>query len=83
MGVKLPERPQLELGLDLYLIAYFDLIHDRPVTMGGYANIPWTSIWTWAQCHGIVDASELAVLVHYIRALEHADRKRIEALTPR
>jgi hypothetical protein len=82
MGVSLPKRPELELGLDFYLIAYFDLIHDRPIGMSGYGAIPWTAIFTWAQFHDIVDASEMALLVNFIRALEQADRKRIEALNP-
>jgi hypothetical protein len=57
--------------LDLYLTAYQELKHDRPVGFG-IGSIPWTSIQNWASWNFVNDPDDLAVLVSHIRAMEAA-----------
>lgn len=68
------ERPELLPGLDIYLIAYEDLQHDRQIGMA-LGTIPWSSIHRWALFHGICCPNEVAVLERNIRVLESAERE--------
>ena len=64
------DRPQLLPGLEFYLKAYTQLQHDRP-TGFSVGSIPWTSILTWAQFHGL-DPDQTNTLEHHIRHMEAA-----------
>ena len=68
------ERPTLAIGLDIYLIAYHDLLHDRQIGMD-IGTIPWSSIYRWGNFHGVTDTDDLSLLVNHIRALEKVDRE--------
>lgn len=68
------ERPTLQPGLDVYLAAYYELQHDRPIGMSA-GTIPWSSIQRWADLHGMLDMDEVADLENHIRMLEAAERK--------
>ncbi|MDB5490362.1 MAG: hypothetical protein JWO78_211 [Micavibrio sp.] len=52
-------------------MAYQDLQYDRPSGMTA-GPIPWSSIKSWGQTHGVTDPDDLHVLVTHIRALENA-----------
>lgn len=67
------DRPVLMSGLDCYMVAYQELLHDRQVGMD-YGTIPWSSIHRWAVFHGLMLPDDVAILEHHIRRLEEADR---------
>jgi hypothetical protein len=68
------ERPTLMPGLDVYLTAYHELLHDRAIGMAA-GTIPWSSMQRWAVVHGIDDIDDLAAFEDFLRELEAADRK--------
>lgn len=43
--------PELELGLELYWVAFCELNTCRPPAMAGAAPIPWTAAVQWAEIH--------------------------------
>jgi hypothetical protein len=52
-GIPLPERiqnaPELQEGLAIYLVAFYDLDTCRAVGMSSEGPIPWTAIQQWCQ----------------------------------
>lgn len=66
----LDRRPALLPGLDFYLLAYDELIYDRPMGMT-VGPIPWSSIDRWAVRNGVGN-DEFNTLVNHIRAMENA-----------
>lgn len=61
-------------GLDIYMIAYHELLHDRHIGMA-VGTIPWSSICRWADYHGITDIDDMAIFESHIRILEAVDRE--------
>ena len=57
--------PTLILGSELYMDAYLELQHDRPVGMSAGA-IPWTAIESYGRANGF-DAEQLETLHYTIR----------------
>lgn len=68
-------RPRLMMGLEFYVTAYNDLKSDRPVTMAGFGQIPWSSIIKWCHVNNIHDINDIGTTVRYIRAMEAAERQ--------
>lgn len=78
MPQALLDRPTLMDGLDIYLQAYQDLLHDRPIGME-MGTIPWSSIHRWTNAHRITGIDDIEVFNQHIRRLEDADRKHTES----
>ncbi len=70
----LPDRiqnaPELELGLELYYGAFWDLDSCRPLGMGE-GPIPWIAIEQYAQLNDIV-GDQREMLHFHIRQLDNA-----------
>ena len=85
LGQPLPERiakaPQLELGLELYLQAFFDLDSERSHGMG-LTNIPWSRIKDYAIAFDF-DERQTEDLFYYIRKIDNANLKRLEEKMPK
>lgn len=84
-GVKpqaLLNRPDLLPDLDIYMIAYQELKHDRHIGMA-VGTIPWSSIHRWCEFHGITNVDDVAVMESHIRTLEAADHEIEEELNPK
>lgn len=47
--------PEVQLGLGMYMNAFFALASDRPA---GGGRIPWSSIHSWADGHGLDSVEE-------------------------
>jgi hypothetical protein len=79
-GLPIPERiqnaPELLPGLNLYLIAFFDLDTDRAASFG-YAPIPWSSIKDWALYHDL-DGYQKETLYIHIRALDRVNAEYVK-----
>ena len=71
-GHPIPERiankPQLDMGLQLYYSAFFDLTTCRPSGMG-ICPIPWTAIREYALTFEF-DSEQEEALYCYIRAMD-------------
>lgn len=79
-GLPMPDRianaPQLELGLGLYLQAFFDLDTDRSHGMG-LTRIPWTSIKGYALAFNF-NSRQTEDLFYYIRKLDEANLQYLD-----
>lgn len=79
-GQPLPERianaPELLLGLQLYLQAFFDLDSERSHSTGLVA-IPWTSINEYAKAFDF-DEDQTEDLFFFIRKMDASHLKRLE-----
>lgn len=51
-------KPRLLYGLELHYMAFWDLMADRMVGMGGVGMIPYTAISRWMDDHGVTDLDE-------------------------
>lgn len=77
-GQPLPDRianaPELEIGLILYLQAFFDLDSERSHG-NGLAPIPWSAIVNYANAFDF-DEEQREDLVYFVKQLdkEHLDR---------
>lgn len=67
--------PELFLGLELYLKAFFELDSCRHHGMGP-ASIPWTDIAGYAAIHDF-DDEQRDDLIYFIRRLDNAHLTRI------
>lgn len=67
---KMQNAPELELGLELYLGAFWDLDSCRPLGMGE-GPIPWIAIEQYSQLNGI-EGEQREMLHHHIRQLDNA-----------
>ena len=80
-GQPLPERianaPELEVGLQLYLQAFFDLDSERSHG-NGLAPIPWTSIAAYARAFEF-DEEQTEDLFFHVRRMDAEHLKRISA----
>lgn len=65
---RIKNAPELELGLGIYLGAFYDLDTCRPV---GWEEgpIPWTAISEWCDRHGL-DGDQRDAMNHHIRAMD-------------
>jgi hypothetical protein len=68
--------PELILGLELYLRAFFELDSCRNHSMGP-ASIPWTSIAEYADIHDF-DEEQRDDLIYFIRRLDNDHLTRIQ-----
>jgi hypothetical protein len=79
-GQPIPDRienaPELELGLNLYLIAFFDLDSERSHSFG-YTRIPWSSIQDYAAANEF-DGYQTECLNYFIRKMDSANAERLD-----
>ena len=73
-GSPLPKRiadsPQIQLGLDLYYDAFWELTTCRPLGWG-IGPIPWSSMRDYAQTFDF-DEEQTSALFYYIRVMDNA-----------
>ncbi|WZB35695.1 tail chaperonin [Enterobacteria phage FtMidnight] len=78
-GQALPDRianaPELQIGLQLYLQAFFDLDSERSHSMG-VTPIPWSSIATYARAFEF-DEEQTEDLFYFIRKLDQEHTKKL------
>jgi hypothetical protein len=67
---KFAEAPDIPLGLDMYLEAFWDLSSCRSAGWG-VGPIPWTAILDYAHAYGL-DPEQTEDLVYYVRVLDKA-----------
>lgn len=81
----LPDRiqnaPELELGLMLYLVAFWDLDSCRPLGYGE-GPIPWTTIEQYAQLNGI-EGEQCEMLHYHVRQLDNTYLKHRASKRPK
>ena len=65
-------RPEIEPHLKFVWAAFWELCHDRPVTMGGAGGIPFSSIDRYAARAGIDDPDHFARFLQLIRRMDAA-----------
>src|SRR5688572_16692728 len=80
-GAPIPDRianaPELQVGLQLYLQAFFDLDSER--THGnGLAPIPWTAIKEYATAFEL-DEEQTDDLFYFVKRMDSEHLKRLEA----
>lgn len=79
-GQPLPDRianaPKLRLGLNLYLMAFFELDSERSHSFG-YSRIPWSSVRQYAMMHEF-DEDQTEALHFYTRQMDAANAERAE-----
>lgn len=80
MGRPIPDRirnaPELFMGLDLYLDAFFDLDSERSHGLG-LTPIPWTSIKQYAEAWEF-DEEQTHDLFFFIKKMDQAHLDRLE-----
>lgn len=78
-GQPIPERianaPELQLGLQLYIQAFFDLDSERSHNMG-LCPIPWASIINYAKVFEF-DEEQTEDLIFHIKRLDREHLKRL------
>jgi len=68
---KFAEAPDVPMGLDLYLTAFWELTTCRQPGFSGPGPIPWAEIAGYAVAMGL-DERQFDDLVYYIRVLDVA-----------
>lgn len=80
-GAPLPDRiknaPELKLGLELYLNAFFDLDAERPSSFD-IGSIPWSKMKDYA-CFYDFDEDQTEDLIFFIKRMDAAYIKRQKA----
>ncbi len=70
-GAPIPERiknaPELNAGLELYLLAFMELTSCRGLGYGAIGPVPWIAIDRYCEVHGIVGESREDVFYHVQR----------------
>lgn len=82
-GMQIPDRiknaPVLRFGLQFYLQAFFDLDSERSQGFG-LGRIPWLAIKSYAVFYEL-DEEQSDCLIYFIRAMDSAHLKNVEAKT--
>lgn len=85
LGQPLPERianaPELFLGSELYLCAFFDLDSERSHGMG-LTRIPWSRIKDYAIAFDL-DEQQTEDLLYYIPKMDNANLQRLSDEMPK
>lgn len=81
-GQPIPDRilnaPELQLGLQLYLNAFFELESERTSNGYGPSPIPWSSMAQYASVFEFTEELRDDLFFH-IRAMDHEYLKRVYA----
>ena len=81
----MPERianaPDLFMGLEMYLQAFFDLDSERSHGMG-LTRIPWSSIADYSIAFEL-DDEQTACLFYHIRTMDEANLIRLDEKLPK
>jgi hypothetical protein len=79
-GNPLPNRianaPELINGLQLYLVAFFDLDSERSHSTS-LSPIPWTSIYQYSQAFNL-DEEQTEDLFYFVKRLDSEHLKRLQ-----
>lgn len=78
LPAKIQDAPELELGLELYFGAFFDLSTCRPNSGMGLSPIPWSAIEEYA-CVYEFDPEQREDLLYLVRAMDQAYIKHYAA----
>lgn len=78
---KIRNAPQLRLGLELYLEAFYDLNSCRQ-SGWGLSPIPWTAMRDYAEAFDF-DEDQAESLFHHVPVLDQAFRKYHEERKPK
>lgn len=82
-GAPIPDRianaPELQVGLQLYLQAFFDLDSERSHG-NGLSSIPWSAIKDYALAHDL-DDEQTDDLFYFVKKMDKAHLDRLEAKT--
>lgn len=85
-GLPIPDKmqraPELQPGLNLYMMAYADLDRGRSVGFGGETPLSWDLIDRWCHSHGIFGETRDDVFAH-VRSLDEAYLKWRESKRPK
>ena|ERR1017187_993375 len=80
-GAPIPERianaPELRLGLELYLQAFFDLDSERSHGMG-LTRIAWSSIVDYSIALGL-NEDETDDMIYFVKAMDFANLERLDS----
>ncbi len=77
LSERIQNAPELRIGLQLYIQAFFDLDSERSHAQG-LAAIPWTSINEYAKVFDF-DEEQTDDLFFFIRKLDASHLKRLDA----
>jgi hypothetical protein len=79
-GEPMPDRianaPELDLGLEVYLQAFFDLDSERSHGMG-LMPIPFTAVLQYARLYDF-DEEQTEDLLYFIRRMDNANLARLD-----
>ncbi|WQZ00291.1 tail chaperonin [Escherichia phage Shy] len=81
MPDRIANAPELELGLQLYLQAFFDLDSERSHSLG-LTPISWSSIIGYARAFEF-DEEQTESLLFHIRRMDTEHLKRLESKQPK
>jgi hypothetical protein len=59
------------MGLELYYLAYVELMSARVLGFGGEGPIPWTAIHMWG-CDAELDDVQMSDLIYFVSVLDIA-----------
>lgn len=80
-GQPIPDRianaPELRIGLQLFLQAFFDLDSERTHVFSP-SPIPWTSIKAYCEANEL-DEEETDDMFYFVKAMDEAHLKRLAA----
>lgn len=68
---KIQNAPQLRMGLELYYLAYTELMSTRPLGFGGEGPIPWEAQMHWA-FDAELDEDQTHDLIYFVTCLDQA-----------
>lgn len=80
-GRPIPDRiqnaPELQIGLQLYLQAFFDLDSERSHG-SGLKSIPWSAIKDYCEAHEL-DEEQTEDMFYFVKKMDNAHLNRLEA----
>lgn len=68
--------PVLFRGLELFFVAFLDLVSERQVTMAGMTPIPWTAIDRYCEANEIYGEQREDVF-YFVRKLDQASATHV------
>lgn len=70
LPARIQNAPELQLGLELYFLAFFELSSCRPIGMDE-GPIPWIAIWDYCERLGI-EGDQRDDMFYHIRSMDNA-----------
>ncbi len=78
---KIANAPELKMGLEIYLNAFFELDTER-THIFSFTPIPWSSMKNYAEFNGF-DTEQTEDLIFYIRKMDEQHLKRLKSKQPK